>query len=274
MNYLNRENASFSQDIWERIDAAAVNAARDILTGRRFLEVDGPYGVGLTAIEVGAEGYCRQPAPDEAGAVLSKACAIPMLRKGFGLSVRRIEGYEAMGQPLDLREVEDAAEAVARREEEFIYYGQLDFGIEGLLTAQGRNEVQCENWNKIEQALNDVLTAVNHLDNNGFHGPYALALSPVWYNLLFRRYEGTDMLQLEHLKRLCELGVFKASIEGGVLVDARAGRIIIGQDLMTGYSSNDGIHHQMFVSESLVFRVEEPGAICTLAKLDTPSAKP
>lgn len=266
MSYLNRENASFPKDIWARIDEAAVGAAREVLTGRRFLEVDGPYGVGLTAIEVGDEGYCRQPKPDEAGAVLSRASAIPMLRKSFGLSVRRIEGYQAMGQPLDLRSVEDAAEAVARREEEFIYYGQPDFGLEGLLTATGRNEVPCDDWNKVEQALENVLAAVNHLDENGFHGPYALALSPTWYNLLFRRYEGTDMLQLEHLKRLCELGVFKAEIEGAVLVDARVGRIIVGQDLMTGYSSNDGIHHQMFVSESLVLRVEEPGAICTLTR--------
>ena len=266
MNYLNRQNASFSNDIWERIDEAAVAAAREVLTGRRFLEVDGPYGVGLTAIEVGEEGYCRQPAPDEAGAVLSRASAIPMLRKSFGLSVRRIEGYESMGQPLDLRAVEDAAEAVARREEEFIYYGQPDFGLEGLLTAKGRNEVKCEDWSKIEQALENVLSAVNHLDDNGFHGPYALALSPTWYNLLFRRYEGTDMLQLEHLKRLCEVGVFKAEIEGAVLVDVRVGRIVVGQDLMTGYSSNDGIHHQMFASESLALQVEEPGAICTLTR--------
>lgn len=266
MSYLNRENAPFSKDIWERIDEAAVGAAREVLTGRRFLEVDGPYGVGLTAIEVGEEGYCRQPAPDEAGAVLSHASAIPMLRKSFGLSVRRVEGHESMGQPLDLRSVEDAAEAVARREEEFIYYGQPDFGLEGLLTAKGRSEVKCGDWSKVEQALENVLSAVNHLDDNGFHGPYALALSPAWYNQLFRRYEGTDMLQLEHLKRLCEVGVFKAEIEGAVLVDARVGRIIIGQDLMTGYSSNDGIHHQMFASESLVLRVEEPGAICTLQK--------
>ncbi|WP_404366580.1 family 1 encapsulin nanocompartment shell protein [Marinobacter sp.] len=264
MTYLNREQASFSSDIWDRIDSAAVGAASDILTGRRFLDVEGPYGVGLTSIEVGEEGYCRQPKPDEAGAVLSRAIAIPMLRKNFGLSVRRIDGFESMGQPLDLRAVEDAAEAVARREEEFIYYGQPDFGLEGLLTAKGRNQVECADWSKIEQALEDVLNSVNQLDDNGFHGPYALALSTKWYNLLFRRYEGTDMLQLEHLKRLCELGVFKADIEGAVLVDARVGRIIVGQDLMTGYSTNDGIHHQMFASESLVLMVEEPGAICTL----------
>jgi uncharacterized linocin/CFP29 family protein len=74
------------------------------------------------------------------------------------------------------------------------------------------------------------------------------------------------MLQLEHLKRLCEVGVFKAEIEGAVLVDPRVGRIVVGQDLMTGYSSNDGIHHQMFASESLALQVEEPGAICTLTR--------
>jgi uncharacterized linocin/CFP29 family protein len=264
MSYLNREGARFSNQVWDRIDDAVVNAAKQLLTGRRFLDVEGPYGVGLTSIEVGEDDYCRQPAADEAGAVLSRAIALPMLRKSFGLSVRRIEGYLQMGQPLDLRAAEDAAEAVARREEEFIYYGQPDFGIEGLLTAKGRNEVECDDWNKIEQGLNDVLSAVDLLDSNDFHGPYALALSPTWYNRLFRRYEGTDMLQLEHLKRLCELGVYKAEIEGAVLVDAHVGRIIIGQDLMTGYSANDGIHYQLFASESLVLRVEEPAAICTL----------
>ena len=196
--------------------------------------------------------------------MLSKAIAVPMLRKSFGLSVRRIEGHIAMGQPLDLMAAEDAAEAVARREEEFVYYGQPDFGLEGLLTAKGRNDITCHDWTKVEQALNDVLAAVNELDDKNYHGPYALALSPVLYNNLFRRYEGTDMLQLEHLKRLCELGVYKANIKGGVLVDPHVGRILVGQDLMTGYSSNDGIHHRMFVSESLVLKLEEPEAICTL----------
>jgi len=266
MHYLNRELASFTSDVWNRIDQASAAAARELLTARRFLDMEGPFGVGLTSIEVGIDDYCRQPAPEEAGAVLSRAIAMPMLRKGFGLSVRRMEGYMAMGQPLDLRPVEDAAEAVARREEAFIYYGQPDYGLEGLLTAQGRGEVRCDDWSKIEQALEDVLAAVNRLDDNGFHGPYALALSHTWYNLLFRRYEGTDMLQLEHLKRLCELGVFKAAIQGAVLVDSRAGRLIVGQDLMTGYSSNDGIHHQLFASESLVLLLEEPGAICTLTR--------
>lgn len=264
MSYLNRDLAALPADVWEGIDAEAAKAARDILTGRRFLDVEGPFGVGLTALEVGADQYCRQPQPDEAGAVVSRAISVPMLRKSFSLSVRRVQGHIDMGLPLDYSSVQDAAEAVARREEEFIYYGNPEFGLEGLLTAKGRHEIAAGDWSGVEQALNDVLSAVNRLDASGFHGPYALALSPAYYNNLFRRYEGTNMLQLEHLKRLCELGVYKAGIEGAALIDSHAARIMIGQDLMTGYSGTDGIHYQLFASESMVLMLDDAEAVCVL----------
>jgi uncharacterized linocin/CFP29 family protein len=264
MDYLNRQLAPFGGEIWKRIDEAAVNTARDLLTGRRYLEVDGPYGVGLTSVEVGNDDYCRQPSPEEAGAVMGRAISVPMLRKDLRLSIRRVASYSEMGQPLNLTPVEDAAEAVARREEEFVYYGQADFRLQGLLTAEGRSHHEGGDWANIDQALDDVLAAVNALDAHGFRGPYALALSPVLYNGLFRRYAGTDMLQLEHLRRLCQHGVYKAAIDGGVLVDPRVGTLIIGQDLMAGYIGQDGVHCQLFVSESVVLRLDEPEAICTI----------
>jgi uncharacterized linocin/CFP29 family protein len=179
MDYLNRRMAPFGEDIWKRIDEAAVKAARDVLTGRRFLEVDGPYGVGLTSVEVGHDDYCRQPTPEEAAAVMGRAISLPMLRKELRLSIRRVAAFQDMGQPLNLTPVEDAAEAVARREEEFIYYGQPDFRLQGLLTAEGRAHHDGGDWGNIDQALEDVLAAVNALDARGFRGPYALALSPL-----------------------------------------------------------------------------------------------
>lgn len=264
MDYLNRQAAPFGDNIWKRIDEAAIHAARDVLTGRRFLEVDGPYGVGLTSVEVGNDDYCRQPGPDEAGAVMGRAISVAMLRKDFRLSIRRIAAHQEMGQPLYVTPVEDAAEAVARREEEMIYDGQPDFYIQGLLTAEGRAHHTGGDWADIDRALEDVLTAVNMLDAQGARGPYALALAPPLYNGLFRRYSGTNMLQLEHLWRLCQRGVYKAPIEGGVLVDPRVGKLVIGQDLMAGYIGHDGVHYQLYVSESMVFKLEEPKAVCTI----------
>lgn len=266
MDYLNRRLAPFSRELWDRIDEAALGAAREVLTARRYLDVDGPYGIRLTSLDLGPEDYCRQPAPEEAGAVISRARAVPvpLIRRQFELSLRRIVAAEEHGEPLDLTAAEEAAEAVAVREEEFLYQGSTEAGLEGLLTAKGHASATAGDWTDADRVLTDVLKAVEALDKNDFLGPYSLALPPAQYNLLFRRYEGSDVLPLEHLRRLCERGVFKARIDLPVLVDPMAARVIVGQDLMTGYAGTDGIHYQLFANESIVLKIDEPGAICVL----------
>ncbi len=265
MDNLNRDQAPFPGDIWTKIDTAAVTAAKSWLTARRFLDVEGPYGLGLTALESGADDYCREPGPDEASAVISHAISVPMLRKSFRLSARRLAAHLDKGMPLSLASAEEAAEAVARREEEFIYFGHADFGLQGLLNAAGHRQVQQHDWSDLDSALNDVLAAVTALDEAGFHGPYALALPPARYNNLFRHYEHTDLLQVEHLKSLCTNGVHKAAIDRPVLVDEHAGVLVLGQDLRVGYAGTDGIHYELFVCESLALRLDEPQAVCVLS---------
>jgi len=262
--YLNRDAAGIPETLWERIDDAAREAAREILTSRRFLDLEGPFGLGLTSVETGSESYCRPAQPDAAGVVAGSAIAVPVLQQVFELSIRRVEGHLRMGLPLDLDPVQEAATAVAHREDEIVYHGIAELGIPGLLTHPQRLRQTIGDWKHVEQALNEVLAGVDRLDDAGFRGPYALALSPSRYNSLFRRYEGSDMLQLDHLRRLCEAGVFKAPVQGGLIVDPRAGILRVGQDLEVGYSMNDGIHHKLFVSESLVLALDEPGAVCAL----------
>lgn len=256
--------APFGAEILTKIESAAVAAAREILTGRRILEVEGPYGLGLTTVEVGNDDLCRPPGPDEASAVVSTAVSVPMMYRRFSLSKRRLAAYQHMGQPVNLRPVEDAAQAVAQREEEFIYRGQPSFHLPGLLTAEGRNTLQGGDWNNVDQVLEDVIAAVNILDSKGYRGPYGLALAPALYNNLFRRYAGTDLLQIEHLKRLCTRGIVKAAIEGGVLVAPDVGSIVLGQDLQVSYLGPDAAHENFTVSESLVLKIESPDAICTI----------
>ena len=57
----------------------------------------------------------------------------------------------------------------------------------------------------------------------------------------------------------------EAPIEGGVLVDPRVGALILGQDLEPGYIGQDGVHYQLYLSESIVLRIDEPKAICVIA---------
>lgn len=263
MNHLNRDAAGFGDGLWGAIDEGAVKAARDLLTVRRYLDVEGPFGVGLTSVELGPDRVVGESEHGEAEVVVSRAVSVPMLRQRFALSIRRVEAQRQLGHPLNLNPVQDAGEAVARREERLLYYGQREYGMDGLLNVDGRQQQTVGDWSQVGKALDDVLSAVNRLDAVGFRGPYALVLSPALYNGLFLRYECTDMLQLEHLTRLCQAGVLKAAIDGGAVIDPRAGRIVVGHDLMAGYVSHDGINHQLFLSESLVLLIDEPQAICT-----------
>jgi uncharacterized linocin/CFP29 family protein len=169
-----------------------------------------------------------------------------------------------MGQPVNLKAVADAAQAVAAREEEFIYRGQADFHLGGLLTVSGRQILKGGDWRNVDQVLETVITAVNMLDDKGYRGPYGLALAPELYNNLFRRYPGSELLQIEHLKRLCTRGIVKAVIEGGVLVARDVGSILVGQDLQVVHLSSDAAHEQFAVNESLVLKIEAPDAICTI----------
>jgi uncharacterized linocin/CFP29 family protein len=40
---------------------------------------------------------------------------------------------------------------------------------------------------------------------------------------------------------------------------------VLGQDLRAGYIGQDGVHHQLYLTESIVLRIDEPRAICTIS---------
>ena len=254
----------FSEEVFEKIEAAAIATAKIILTGRYILDVEGPYGLGLTTVEVGNDDLCQQSNPEEASVVVSHAVSVPMIYRRFTLSKRRIAAAETMGQPLNLKAVQDAAQVVALQEEAFIYHGQPSVRLPGLLTTEGRNVLRGGDWGAIDRVLEDVIAAVNLLDTKGYRGPYGLALAPPLYNNLFRHYAGTHLLQVEHLKRLCTRGIVKAPIEGGVLVAADVGPIVLGHDLQVSYLGPEAAHWIFTITESFVLKIEAPDAICTI----------
>jgi hypothetical protein len=79
MDYLNRGQSHLPDAIWREIDNAAVEAARERLTGRRYLELQGPFGAGLTSIEAGNDDYCashrpRKPARSQGAPFWRRCC--------------------------------------------------------------------------------------------------------------------------------------------------------------------------------------------------------
>ena len=52
MDYLARESAPFSPEIWAQIDNAVLETARRHMVCRRFLSLFGPLGPGTTHVSV------------------------------------------------------------------------------------------------------------------------------------------------------------------------------------------------------------------------------
>lgn len=262
---MNTASLPFDAAILTRMEEMAVAEVKKTLTARRFLTVDGPFGLGYVAAPVGDDDQ-RQHASHGATTIISRTLPVPLIYRHFTMSRRRISAHLEQGQPLDLSQLGQASMEVAAREEALIYLGDPEFGLAGLCTVEGRNHLEGGDWMDVEQVLRDVLAAVTLLDNARFHGPYALALEPRLYNNLFRRYpEGSDLLQIDHLKGLCTSGIYKTDIQGAVLVAPEAGTLLIGEDLTVDYTFPDSAHFNFALRESFVLRIDAPKAICTIS---------
>jgi uncharacterized linocin/CFP29 family protein len=259
--YLSREDAPIDAETWNLLDSTMVEAARTILAGRRILEIEGPYGLGLKAIPLtDCEG--------EEGMITSPVVPVNLVQKTFLMSKRDLAAYERDRLPLNLDGVATTAIACARLEDSLIFQGAA--GCPGLLTTEDATELKLSSWNTVGKAADDIIKAVTQLDDAGFHGPYSLALSPARYNLLFRRYPQGSATEMEHIREIVTSGIVKAPIlaKGGVLI--ATGRqfisIVLGQDMTVGFIGPVGSELEFSISESLALMIRQAGAICALVE--------
>jgi len=258
-NYLSRGEAPIAAATWDKLDQIIIEAAKSVLSGRRILNIDGPYGLGLKAVPMNDPEMGENPVT---GTVLPLA----LISKSFTMAKRDIAAHESNGVMLNTSAAAAAAIACAKQEEELIYNGLKD--TPGLMNAKGSHQLKLGSWSEVGTAADDIIKAVTALDTAGFHGPYTLALAPERYNLLLRRYPTGSFSELEHVKTIAAEGVVKAPVlEGGGLLLA-AGRqyatLVLGQDLAAGYNGPAAERLEFYVSESLIPYIRQPKAICVL----------
>jgi uncharacterized linocin/CFP29 family protein len=252
-----REEAPVSEGTWNAIDTVVTETARSVLSGRKLLQIEGPFGFGLKAVPLGDT--------EKGGFGVSGILPLISVTRSFSLGKRDIAAYERDGLPVNWEKVAMAAIQSANDEDNIIFRGTAQ--ASGLLNTKGSGSISLSSWNAIGKAADDLIKAVTHLDGEGFHGPYSLALAPARYNLLLRRYPqgGTE---LEHLRTIVGDGVIKAPAieDGGVLIASgkQYASIVIGQDLKTGFIGPTLDALEFSLAESLALMIRAPKTICVL----------
>ncbi len=279
MDYLMRDQAPLTPDQWARLDQIVAETGRQMLVGRRFIPVTGPFGPGVQALpndefeghEMGGISRTGE-APEPGGmvhAIRRTYLPLPILYKDFRLNWRDIESSRQQGVALDLAAVAIAAAAVARTEDDLIFNGRQDLGYQGLLTDPDRQRMPVSDWTEGGSAFGDVVNATRRLVEDGFYGPYAVAVSPREYALLHRVLDNTGVLEIEQIQKLAHAGVYQTSVlPAGTAVVVSAGEqnmdLAVAEDMTTAFLTAEQMNYDFRVFEVVALRIKRPGAICKI----------
>ncbi len=267
MNYLAREGSPISDEIWEQIDSAVAKTASSVLTGRRFLHIFGPLGIGAGSINIDDANAVDEVVED--GFITMKGrkyVEIPIIYDDFTLLGREFESSEQTGHPVDLSKAIGSAQACALKEDKLIFFGNADKGYEGILTASGTNKLKKKDWSAGENAFSDVAAAIEMLTSKEIYGTYALIVSPDLYMQMQRLQEGTGLLEIDRVSRMLDGHIFKTPVLGkgkAVLVcsESRYMDLVIGQDILTAYLEQTNLNHSFRIMESVLLRIKKSEAI-------------
>jgi uncharacterized linocin/CFP29 family protein len=267
MSYLSREASPLSEGLWKQIDSEVARSARNVLTGRHFLHIFGPLGIGVESINVDEVDTVDETAQN--GIIITKGrkfIEIPIIYDDFTLLGRDIESSEKTGYPIDLSKAAAAAEACAIKEDRLIYFGDSELGYKGLLTALGAGRIEKKDWGTGEDAFSDVAAAIELLTSKNIYGKLALAVSPDLYMKMHRLQPGTGLLEIDRVSKLVDGHVYQTPVLGrdkAVLAcpEPRNMDLVVGQDMATAYLEQKDLNHSFRVLESVMLRIKREQSI-------------
>ncbi len=254
MNNLYRELAPVSEAAWAEIEEEAKRTLKRHLAARRVVDVEGPNGVGFSAVGTGhTQGIA---APGEGiQAVKREAKELVELRIPFELSRQAIDDVERGADDSDWQPVKDAARQIAFAEDNSVFEGYDAAGIVGI--RQGNSNPALTLPSNVRGYPDVVAQAVSQLKLQGVNGPYALVLGSEPYTKVNGGSdEGYPVLQ--HINRLIDGEIIWApAIKGGFVLSTRGGdfELDLGQDFSIGYLSHSETSVKLYLQESFTFRL-------------------
>src|SRR5215472_836799 len=252
MNNLHRELAPISDAAWAQIEEEASRTLKRYFAGRRVVDLQGPSGVGLSAV---GTGHLQNIAAPGEGILARQrdVRALVELRVPFDLDRQMIDDVERGANDPDWQPVKDAAKQIAFAEDAAIFEGYAAGGITGI--RQGTSNPIMALPADVRSYPDVVAQALNQLRLVGVDRPYSVLLSADAYTALAEARDYGEPV-LEHVRRLVNGEIIWApAVTGAFVLTTRGGDfdLHIGQDVSIGYSSHTDAAVRLYLQETFTF---------------------
>ena len=269
MNNLHRELAPISEAAWADIEEETKRTLKRYLAARRVVDVNGPGGVGLSAVGTGHLKAITAPG-DGILARQRDVKALVELRVPFELDRQQIDDVERGAKDSDWQPAKDAAQKIAYAEDRAIFDGYAAAGIVGV--RQGTSNPVMTLPADVRQYPDAIAQALSQLRLAGVNGPYSVLLGADAYTALAESSDHGYPV-LEHIRKLVKDEIVWApALAGAFVLTTRGGDfdLHIGQDVSIGYLSHTDSVVRLYLQESFTFLLLTTEAAVALTPAATP----
>ncbi|TVS09142.1 MAG: bacteriocin [Planctomycetaceae bacterium] len=261
---LRRSLAPITEKAWAEVDDQATQILKTQLSARRFVDVDGPHGWGLAAVDTGRLQLTDPETTRDVPWGLRAVLPLLEVRLPFVVKQMELDAISRGCKDPDLESLQQAVRQASWFEESAVYYGLPDASIQGLLQVPEREKVSLpEDPLQYPRA---VAQAMEILQSNALPGPYCAIFGRKPFFKLMQQPDCSDpprrlIEEMTGASMRCS-----PALTDGVVVSAARGHfeLTVGQDWSIGYASHDRDDVELYITESFTFRVLEPAAVVEL----------
>ena len=260
MNILKKTLAPITDKGWEEITEQLDEILKTYLTGRKFVDIDGPNGLEFGSVSTGRLVTPENQNNESVNYGIREVLPLVEIRKPFELDLWELDNIERGAKDVDLEPLEKAAKEVALFEEKAIYNGFEPANIKGLKVSSDKAAV------KVPSDVNDFIKEIGnqavYLKENAVEGPYTLIITAKdWLNLVELSEGYPVQKQIQEI--LGGKVLINHSNENTFLVSERGGdyELVLGQDVTVGYDGHTTEKVKLYLTASFTFRVISPEAV-------------
>lgn len=263
MDILKRNRAPFDPAIWQVLESEAMAVFARHLTSRKVADYVGGNGLEFASVNTGKVNASKEKL---AGVSVGVRESLPVLelKVPFVIKESEIELISRGASAFDNATIVKAAKDLCDAENALVFDGYKKEGIDGIVGAL-ENSIKM----KGDDILPGVAEAVKTLKNNQVDGAYALLIQPQYYAKLFSLAGNNGYPVTKKLNEILGGGAVlptPAIKNGALVVSLRGGdfEILGGVDISLGYNKEVDGGYELFLFETLTFRVNTPEAVVAL----------